>query len=187
MIKLTEPFVRKNSLSDFLYITLGSFKALYRNRLSGCPCVQQSAVHQRLGGDNPGCPWPVLPHAVCYLLEKSIALSDGTTMRFPCLCTDGLFTVRERLRCSSRTTALLFANDRAALREQPRCSSRTANESIKRNRGKRFVYSGERQVILYISSCNIVQIHIGLIYIKHISVKSSRTTRGQPGLSLFTD
>ena len=123
MIKLTEPFVRKNSLSDFLYITLGSFKALYRNRLSGCPCVQQSAVHHRLGGDNPGCPWPVLPHALHYLLEKSIALSDGTTMRFPCLCTDGLFTVRERLRCSSRTTALPFANSRAALREQQMNSS----------------------------------------------------------------
>ena len=84
-------------------------------------------------------------------------------MRFPCLCADGLFTVRERLRCSSRTTALLFANDRAALREQPRCSSRTANESIKRSREKRFICSGERQVIMYISSCNIVQIHIGLI------------------------
>ena len=38
----------------------------------------------------------VLTHAVHYLLEKSIALSDGTTMRFPCLCTDGLFAVRER-------------------------------------------------------------------------------------------
>lgn len=29
-----------------------------------------------------------------------------------------LFAVRERPRCSSRTTALLFANDHAALREQ---------------------------------------------------------------------
>lgn len=84
-------------------------------------------------------------------------------------------------------TYLPFANDRAALREQPRCSSRTANESIKRNWEKRFICSGERQVIMYISSYNIVQIHIGLIYIKHISVKSSRTTRGQPGLPLFTD
>ena len=29
-----------------------------------------------------------------------------------------LFAVRERPRCSSRTTALLFANDHVALREQ---------------------------------------------------------------------
>ena len=82
---------------------------------------------------------------------------------------------------------LPFANDCAALRERPRCPSRTANESIKQSRGKRFIYSGERQVILYIFSCNIVQIHIGLIYIKHIPAKSSRTTRGQPRLSLFAD
>lgn len=39
-------------------------------------------------------------------------------MRFPYLCTDNLFAVRERLRCLSRTTALLFVNDNVALRER---------------------------------------------------------------------
>ena len=36
--------------------------------------------------------------------------------------------------CRSRTTALFFANDRAALRERQRCSSRTVNKIDKRNR-----------------------------------------------------
>ena len=39
--------------------------------------------------------------------------------------------LQSKVICRSRTTALLFANDRAALREQPRCSSRTANKNDK--------------------------------------------------------
>ena len=36
--------------------------------------------------------------------------------------------------CCSRTTALFFANDTAALRERQRCSSRTANRMSVYNR-----------------------------------------------------
>ena len=39
--------------------------------------------------------------------------------------------LQSKVICRSRTTALPFANDRAALREQPRCSSRTANKNDK--------------------------------------------------------
>ncbi|MBR4042780.1 MAG: hypothetical protein IKJ09_10825 [Bacteroidaceae bacterium] len=40
-----------------------------------------------------------------------------------------LFTVRERPRCSSRTTALPFANSSAALREQQMTSSNGIKEN----------------------------------------------------------
>ena len=39
--------------------------------------------------------------------------------------------LQSKVICRSRTTALLFANDRAALRERQRCSSRTANKNTK--------------------------------------------------------
>ena len=82
--------------------------------MSGCPCVQQSAVHHRLDGDNLGCSLLALPLAVHCLFEKSIILSDGATMRLP---------------CSTKLSYLPFANDRAALREQQMTSSNGIKEN----------------------------------------------------------
>ncbi len=41
--------------------------------------------------------------------------------------------------CRLRTTALFFANDRAALRERQRCSSRTANRMSVYKQGIRII------------------------------------------------
>ena len=61
--------------------------------------------------------------------------------------------------CRSRTTALFFANDRAALRERQRCSSRTANRMS--------VYNREN----------------ALYYFQRKRTKKTGTAPGRPGLS----
>ena len=92
-------------------------KELFLNRLSGCPCRRQRVDYELIDKDSPCCP----------MLSYVVLCSNHLVLRFEYICSQVqflffalsfLFAVRERPRCSSRTTALPFANNRAALRER---------------------------------------------------------------------